>query len=143
MKKNYKVTIKNKVTGKVYQENVSSEEYILKGNFKCSDIQIPGAAIAGKIMHATIAALKNDFKNPYGNVEPSVGETALMEAGWNNDRDLGYTSIWTMSRKYCGSHAGACMEVRTCTETPCKNYNKPPRVLAGPTTEICQVTIEY
>ena len=30
MKKNYKVTIRNKETGKIYQENITGDDYILK-----------------------------------------------------------------------------------------------------------------
>ena len=116
------------------------EEYIIKGNYKCSNMQNAHANIAGEVMHATIAALKNDFKNPYGNVEPSVGETALMNAGWSNDRDLGYTSLWVMHASGCGNTGCNThyLQFRTCTETPCKNNSKPP----GSRTEICEVTIE-
>ena len=44
MKKKFKVTIKNKVTGKVYQQDVSSDEYILK-EFEKKDLD--GGLIGG------------------------------------------------------------------------------------------------
>ena len=40
MKKKFKVTIRNKVTGKVYQEDVSSDEYILK-EFEKKGLRLP------------------------------------------------------------------------------------------------------
>jgi len=40
LKKKFKVTIKNKVTGKVYQEDVSSDEYILK-EFEKKGLRLP------------------------------------------------------------------------------------------------------
>ena len=40
LKKKYKVTIKNKVTGKIYQEDVSSDEYILK-EFEKKGLRLP------------------------------------------------------------------------------------------------------
>ena len=40
MKKKFKVTIRNKVTGKIYQEDVSSDEYILK-EFEKKGFRLP------------------------------------------------------------------------------------------------------
>ena len=132
-------TICNYVRAEVHKCYLGEND-IIKGNYKCSNMQNANANIAGEIMHATIAALKDDFKNPYGNVTPSVGETALMNAGWSNDKDLGYTSLWVMHASGCG--ANGCnthyLQFRTCTETPCKNNSTPP----GSTTEVCEVVIE-
>ena len=40
MKKTFKVTIRNKETGKIYQENISDQEYILK-EFEKKGLRLP------------------------------------------------------------------------------------------------------
>ncbi|MBK16949.1 MAG: ferredoxin [Prochlorococcus sp. SP3034] len=63
MKKIYKVTIKNKVTGKVYQENVSSDEYILK-EFEKKGFRLPFSCRNGCCTECAVKIISGKLEQP-------------------------------------------------------------------------------
>tara|TARA_Y100001970_G_C13463378_1_gene476199 strand:+ start:96 stop:470 length:375 start_codon:yes stop_codon:yes gene_type:complete len=63
LKKIYKVTIKNKVTGKVYQENVSSDEYILK-EFEKKGFRLPFSCRNGCCTECAVKIISGKLEQP-------------------------------------------------------------------------------
>ena len=63
MKKKFKVTIKNKVTGKVYQENVSSDEYILK-EFEKKGFRLPFSCRNGCCTECAVKIISGKLEQP-------------------------------------------------------------------------------
>ncbi len=95
----------------------------------------PNANVSGDIANAIITALQNDFKNPYGNVNPNNGDVGVMYAWSGGDKDLGYTSI-----QYYGGNINPTIPIRTCTELPCKvNWDANP---VPASTVFCDIKID-
>ena len=63
MKKTYKVTIRNKETGKIYQEFVDSEEYILK-EFEKKGLKLPFSCRNGCCTSCAVKIVSGKLKQP-------------------------------------------------------------------------------
>ena len=63
MEKIFKVTIKNKETGKTYQENVSSEEYILK-EFEKKGLKLSFSCRNGCCTSCAVKIISGKLKQP-------------------------------------------------------------------------------
>ena len=63
MKKTYKVTIKNKETGKIYQENVGDQDYILK-EFEKKGLKLPFSCRNGCCTSCAVKILSGKLEQP-------------------------------------------------------------------------------
>ncbi len=63
MKKTYKVTIRNKETGKVYQENISDQEYILK-EFEKKGLRLPFSCRNGCCTSCAVKIVSGKLEQP-------------------------------------------------------------------------------
>ena len=63
MKKKYKVTIKNKVTGKIYQESVNKNEYILK-EFEKKGFKLPFSCRNGCCTSCAVKIISGKLEQP-------------------------------------------------------------------------------
>ena len=63
MNKTYKVTIKNKETGKIYQENVSDQDYILK-EFEKKGFKLPFSCRNGCCTSCAVKILSGKLEQP-------------------------------------------------------------------------------
>ena len=63
MNKTYKVTIKNKETGKVYQENVGDQDYILK-EFEKKGLKLPFSCRNGCCTSCAVKILSGKLEQP-------------------------------------------------------------------------------
>ena len=63
MKKTYKVTIKNKETGRIYQEQVSSNEYILK-EFEKKGLKLPYSCRNGCCTSCAVKIISGELDQP-------------------------------------------------------------------------------
>ena len=77
MKKTYKVTIKNKLTGKTYCENVNSDEYILK-EFEKKGLRLPFSCRNGCCTCCAVKIISGTLKQP----EAMGVSQALKEKGY-------------------------------------------------------------
>ena len=63
MNKTYKVTIKNKETGKIYQENVGDQDYILK-EFEKKGFKLPFSCRNGCCTSCAVKILSGKLEQP-------------------------------------------------------------------------------
>ena len=63
MNKTYKVTIKNKETGKIYQENVGDQDYILK-EFEKKGLKLPFSCRNGCCTSCAVKILSGKLEQP-------------------------------------------------------------------------------
>ena len=63
MKKTFKVTIRNKETGKVYQENISNQEYILK-EFEKKGLRLPFSCRNGCCTSCAVKIISGKLEQP-------------------------------------------------------------------------------
>ena len=63
MKKTFKVTIRNKETGKIYQENISDQEYILK-EFEKKGLRLPFSCRNGCCTSCAVKIVSGKLKQP-------------------------------------------------------------------------------
>ena len=63
MKKTFKVTIRNKETGKIYQENISDEEYILK-EFEKKGLKLPFSCRNGCCTSCAVKIVSGKLEQP-------------------------------------------------------------------------------
>ena len=63
MKKTFKVTIRNKETGKVYQENISDNEYILK-EFEKKGLRLPFSCRNGCCTSCAVKIVSGKLEQP-------------------------------------------------------------------------------
>ncbi len=63
MKKNYKVTIRNKKTGEIFQETVSNEEYILK-QFEKKGLDLPFSCRNGCCTSCAVKIISGKVHQP-------------------------------------------------------------------------------
>ena len=63
MNKTYKVTIRNKETGKIYQENISDEEYILK-EFEKKGLRLPFSCRNGCCTSCAVKIVSGKLEQP-------------------------------------------------------------------------------
>ena len=63
MNKTYKVTIKNKETGKIYQENVGNQDYILK-EFEKKGLKLPFSCRNGCCTSCAVKILSGKLEQP-------------------------------------------------------------------------------
>ena len=63
MNKTYKVTIRNKETGKVYQENISTQEYILK-EFEKKGLRLPFSCRNGCCTSCAVKIISGKLSQP-------------------------------------------------------------------------------
>ena len=63
MNKTYKVTIKNKETGKIYQENVGDQDYILK-EFEKKGFKLPFSCRNGCCTSCAVKILSGKIEQP-------------------------------------------------------------------------------
>ena len=63
MKKTFKVTIRNKETGKIYQENISDQEYILK-EFEKKGLRLPFSCRNGCCTSCAVKIISGKLEQP-------------------------------------------------------------------------------
>ena len=63
MNKTYKVTIRNKETGKIYQENISDQEYILK-EFEKKGLRLPFSCRNGCCTSCAVKIVSGKLEQP-------------------------------------------------------------------------------
>ena len=63
MKKTFKVTIRNKETGKIYQENISNQEYILK-EFEKKGLRLPFSCRNGCCTSCAVKIISGKLEQP-------------------------------------------------------------------------------
>ena len=63
MNKTYKVTIKNKETGKIYQENISNDDYILK-EFEKKGLKLPFSCRNGCCTSCAVKIVSGKLEQP-------------------------------------------------------------------------------
>ena len=63
MKKTFKVTIRNKETGKIYQENISDQEYILK-EFEKKGLRLPFSCRNGCCTSCAVKIVSGKLEQP-------------------------------------------------------------------------------
>ena len=63
MKKTFKVTIRNKETGKIYQENISDQEYILK-EFEKKGLRLPFSCRNGCCTSCAVKIISGKLDQP-------------------------------------------------------------------------------
>ena len=63
MKKNYKVTIKNKITGELFEEIINSEDYILK-QFEKKGINLPFSCRNGCCTSCAVKIISGSLEQP-------------------------------------------------------------------------------
>ena len=63
MKKTFKVTIRNKETGKVYQENISDKDYILK-EFEKKGLRLPFSCRNGCCTSCAVKIISGKLEQP-------------------------------------------------------------------------------
>ncbi len=63
MNKTYKVTIKNKETGKIYQENISDDDYILK-EFEKKGLRLPFSCRNGCCTSCAVKIISGNLEQP-------------------------------------------------------------------------------
>ena len=77
MKKTFKVTIRNKETGKIYQENISDKEYILK-EFEKKGLRLPFSCRNGCCTSCAVKIVSGKLDQP----EAMGVSQALKEKGY-------------------------------------------------------------
>tara|TARA_B100001029_G_scaffold171067_1_gene167507 strand:+ start:96 stop:470 length:375 start_codon:yes stop_codon:yes gene_type:complete len=63
LNKTYKVTIKNKETGKIYQENISDDDYILK-EFEKKGLRLPFSCRNGCCTSCAVKIISGNLEQP-------------------------------------------------------------------------------
>ena len=63
MKKTFKVTIRNKETGKIYQENISDQDYILK-EFEKKGLRLPFSCRNGCCTSCAVKIVSGKLEQP-------------------------------------------------------------------------------
>jgi prepilin-type N-terminal cleavage/methylation domain-containing protein len=114
-----------------------------EGKFNCSSIKTFPNNFIGEMMNILEVQLNKTLKNPYGANRADLGDRGVINAGWGNSNDLGYTGWWSSC---CGPQENrrGTLVLLTCNQLPCarasgdlyaKGYDP------GPDYSICRFVI--